>query len=332
LSSGVEVRMQNPKTWRELLGHIIEDPVERNRIASVLEVTPFTLIRWVKSDSMKPRPQNLHRLLLALPAYRDTLLELLPDDLALSIQNDTFDDSEKEISPEFYARVFHDLSNVPASMRFQAIHQLILQQASEQLDPRHQGIAIIIVRCMPQWNDGKIHSLREGFGIGTSPWERNLESKSLFLGAESMAGYVATQGRPLVLQNLDGNHGMFPAKQTEYEKSAAVYPILRSDHIAGCFLVSSTQFDFFTPTRLELIQCYAHLIGLAFEPAEFYTLQSMELWHMPSSTVQRTYFTKFRQRVATKLNQATGLQQSMNLVQAEQIVWREMEEELLQLS
>lgn len=324
--------MQNPMTWRAFLGHIIEDPTERNRIASELEVTPFTLMRWIKSDSMKPRPQNLHRLLQALPAYRDTLLELLTADLSITIQRDTFDDSEKEIPAEFYARVFHALSNVPAYMRFQAIHQLILQQASEQLDPRRQGIAIIFVRCMPQWSDGKIHSLREVFGIGTTPWERNLESKSLFLGAESMAGYVATQGRPLVLQNLDDTHGMFPAKQTEYEKSATVYPILRSDRIAGCFLVSSTQFDFFTPSRLELIQCYADLIGLAFEPEEYYTLQSMELWHMPSSTAQRTHFTKFRQRVATKLKQATALQQSMNLMQAEQIVWREMEEELLQLS
>ncbi len=319
-------------TWRELLGHIIEDPAERNRIASELEITPFTLMRWTKSDSMKPRPQNLHRLLQSLPAYRDALLALLPADLALSIQNDTFDESETEIPSEFYARVFHTFSNVPSSMRFQTIHQMILQQASEQLDPHHQGIAIIIVRCMSQWTDGKIHSLREGFGIGTTPWERNLESKSLFLGAESMAGYVATQGRPLVLQNLDGNHGMFPAKQTEYEKSSTAYPILRSDHIAGCFLVSSTQFDYFTSSRLELIQCYADMIGLAFEIEEFYPLQSMELWHMPSSTVQRTYFTKFRQRVATKLNQATGLHQSMNLVQAEQIVWREMEEELLQLT
>lgn len=324
--------MQNPRTWRELLGQIIEDPTERNRIASELEVTPFTLMRWTKSDSMKPRPQNLHRLLQALPAYRDTLLELLPTDLSLVIQNDTFDDSEKEIPPEFYARVFHALSNVSAYMRFQAIHQLILQQASEQLDPHRQGIAIIIVRCMPQWSDGKIHSLREGPGIGTTPWERNLESKSLFLGAESMAGYVATEGRPLVLQNLDGSQGMFPAKQTEYEKSAAVYPIMRGERIAGCFLVSSTQCDFFSPPRLELIQGYADLIGLAFEPEEFYTLQCMELWHMPSSSVQRTHFTKFRQRVATKLKQATALQQTMNLVQAEQIVWREMEEELLQLS
>jgi len=324
--------MQNPRTWRELLGQIIEDPAERNRIARELEVTPFTLMRWTKSDSMKPRPQNLHHLLQALPAYRDTLLELLPTDLTITIQNEAFDDGEKEIPPEFYARVFHALSNVPAYMRFQAIHQLILQQASEQLDPHCQGIAIISVRCMPPWSDGKIHSLREGFGIGTTPWERSLESKSLFLGAESMAGYVATQGRPLVLQNLDDSQGMFPAKQTEYEKSAAVYPILRDDCIAGCFLVSSTQFDFFNPSRLELIQCYADLIGLAFEPAEFYALQCMELWHMPSSAVQRTHFTKFRQRVAAKLIQATGHQQTMNLVQAEQIVWREMEEELLQLS
>jgi len=55
------IQMHKVDLWRELLGHIIEDPQERQRIAQELGISPITLSRWVKSDSMKPRPHNLQR-------------------------------------------------------------------------------------------------------------------------------------------------------------------------------------------------------------------------------------------------------------------------------
>lgn len=68
--------MQEPPTWRELLGKIVADPHERERIANELGVNPITLVRWVNNES-KPRTQHLRQLLNALPEYRARLLELI---------------------------------------------------------------------------------------------------------------------------------------------------------------------------------------------------------------------------------------------------------------
>jgi hypothetical protein len=53
--------MQELASWRELLGKIIADSHERQRIANMLGVNPITLTRWVNNES-KPRPQNLRQL------------------------------------------------------------------------------------------------------------------------------------------------------------------------------------------------------------------------------------------------------------------------------
>jgi GAF domain len=324
--------MHKAKTWRELLGHIIEDTRERQRIADKLGIRPITLVRWVKSDSMRPRPHNLQSLLNALPGeYREAFRELIPEEMTPIVKDDAPDTLIQGISPVFYARVLHALATVPQSLRSQTIYDLILQQAQEQLDPHRFGLAIIIVRCMPPWRDGKIHSLRETIGLGTPPWGRNLEARAVFLGSESLAGYALIVGRYLVVQNLDEKTIMYPIHRDEYEKSTAIYPILRGGLVTGCLLVSSTQYDYFPPSRLDLIQRYADLIALAFEPAEYYPLECLELRPMPPSDVQRTYFSTYRQRVIETMTQASRFKTSMNLAQAEQVVWQEIEAELLQL-
>jgi hypothetical protein len=325
-------QMHKVSTWRELLGHIIEDPQERQRIAQELEITPITLSRWAKNDSMRPRPQNMQRLLKALPsAYREQFLELMPVELTTTVKDGALTDSVIEIPMVFYVRVLRALATIPFSFRSQAIYDLILLQALEQLDLHRLGMAIIVIRCMPPWDDGKIHSLRESIGLGTPPWGRNLEANAVFLGAESLSGHVLTSGRHLVVQNLEDGTSPFPIHVGDYEKSTAIYPILRGSMAMGCLLVSSTQYDYFTPVRLELIQNYTDLIALAFEPAEFYALESIDLRSMPSSKVQREHFATFWQRVQKTMVEAQRLKRPLNIARAEQQVWRELEAELLQL-
>lgn len=326
------MQMHKVDSWRELLGHIIEDPQERQRIAQELGISSITLSRWVKSNSMKPRPHNLQRLLKVVPpAYREKFLESIPEELTVTVTDDSIEDSISEIPVVFYVRVLRALATIPQSLRSQAIYDLILLQALEQLDPHRLGMAIIIVRCMPPWLDGKIHSLRESVGLGTPPWGRNLEATAVFLGSESLSGHVLSTGRHLVVQNLDEGNSLFPIHKGEHEKSTAIYPILRGGDTIGCFLVSSTQYDYFSPARLELIQYYTDLIALAFELDEYYPLASFELLSMPPSAIQRKHFATFWQRVQETMIQAQRLKHSMNITQAEQVVWQEIEAELLQL-
>src|SRR5258708_12579198 len=76
--------MQKPSSWRELLASIISNPAERERIAAGAGIRPITLTRWSNGES-KPRLQNLHSLIKALPTHhQDPFLELIEGEESLS--------------------------------------------------------------------------------------------------------------------------------------------------------------------------------------------------------------------------------------------------------
>lgn len=320
--------MQEPQTWRELLGQIIEDPQKKQSISEELGVRTITLARWVNHES-NPRPQNLRQLLAALPKYRDILLELISEEFD-GFGETIEEDSSKEIPAPFYSRVFEARATTSDILRYWSITNLILQQALGQLDPGRLGMAIRIVRCMDPDQDHKIHSLRESVGLGTNPWEGNLEQSAMFLGAESLAGFVVSSCRSAAIQNLEEDQSLLPSQKGKHERSAAIYPIMYAGRIAGCLLVSSAVINYFlAQSRLALIKAYADLIALAFEPDEFYELEEIELRVMPHHDEQEAYFSNFRKRVAYEMTRASAINQPINSIQAEKLVWKQLEQELL---
>ncbi|QBD77900.1 hypothetical protein EPA93_18630 [Ktedonosporobacter rubrisoli] len=325
--------MQKAQTWRELLGTILSDSREKQRLSDELGVTPITLTRWISGES-DPRPQNLRHLLDVLPQYREQLLDLLRDETNLrELIEPLQDNTDKAIPSEFYARVFTARASTTENLRFWSTCNLILQQAIEQLDPERLGMCIWVVRCMPPSGPfNKVRSLRESVGLGTPPWGGNLEQQAMFLGAESLAGNVVTLCRSGIIQNLDEEHNLIPASRVEYEKSVAIYPILYAGKIAGVLLVSSTQYNhFLSQRRTSLIQNYADLIALAFEPEDFYAPEQIALSIMPSHTEQKSYFAHFRQRVTDTMITAASRHQPTNYLAADQEVWQQLEAELLQI-
>jgi transcriptional regulator with XRE-family HTH domain len=325
--------MQESPTWRDFLGSIIQDPQERRRLANELGINPVTLTRWVNNES-SPRSQSIQRLLKALPQHRKALLELLLDDFEgfIAETDDSLtEDLLHKIPSEFYIRVLRTRATIPKVLRFSSLCDLILQQALEQLDPKRLGLAIIVVRCMPPSREGKIRSLRESLGRGTPPWEGKLDQQAILLGAESLAGHSVSLGHPVVNQDLSENQSLSPGYHGLWEESAAATPIMFEGNIAGCVLVSSTQPNYFLQSRQTLIQSYADLIALAFEPDEFYDPRHIELGLVPFQEVQRSYLSGFRQRLNETMLQATKIQQPLTIFQAEQIVWQQFEEELLRL-
>jgi len=314
-----------PQDWRELLGNIISDSHEKQRIAQELGVRTITLTRWVTRES-DPRPQNLRHLLNVLPEQRELLLELIGEEF-VDFTAGAIDDSSKDVPSEFYGRVFSARAATNETLHFWSICNLILQQAIGQLDPDRLGMAITVVRCMPPSNGHKVRSLRESAGQGTPPWSGDLEQQAMLLGAESLAGYAVTASRPAAIQNILQDRSPLPAHQIPFELSAAAYPILFAGRIAGCLLISSTQTNYFlSPSRLSLIQCYTDLVALAFDSDDFYDPQDIDLHIMPSHEVQRDYFYNFRYRVTQVMKQ-----QPVRNRQAEETVWQQLEEELLQL-
>jgi len=157
----------------------------------------------------------------------------------------------------------------------------------------------------------------------------NLEQYAIFLGAESLAGNIVMTSRPKVLQNRNSHQSIIPAHWVMWEEGAAGYPLLRSSKIAGCLLVSSTQADYFTTQRMQLIQYYAELLAFVLDSHEFYDITQITLRTMPYATEQTKKLVTFRKRVAALIAQSLKDKTPMNLSLAEQIIWQQFEKELL---
>lgn len=324
--------MEKPQTWRDLLAEIIQNPKEKRRIARDLGVNPLTLTRWVHGESV-PRLHNLRRLLEIVPDQHARFLPLIVKEFGeLSPVPGGFSPAPANSIPvTFYSYVLNLSSTVPLDQRFWSICSTVLHEALGQLDPGRLGLQISIIQCHTPSYGQIIRCLRERLGLGTPPWMEQLEHRTRFLGAESLAGYVVSINRPQVITNINEKHEL-PGHLPEHALSAVAAPILYASRTAGCLLVASTQPDYFSsPGLLELIQEYASLLTLAFRPEDFYDRERIALQIMPSFEVQQTYLSSFRQRIITLLKKAAGDRQSMSYREAEQQVWWQIEEELLQL-
>jgi transcriptional regulator with XRE-family HTH domain len=325
--------MGEPQTWRELLGKIVSDSKERQRIAGTLGITPITLARWISGES-SPRPQNLRRLLEILPEHREQLAQLFSSEFKGSFENN--EDSQEtlsEIPVAFYERVLHSYTQLPTILRFTGIIDTILQQITTQLDPDRSGIAVVIVKCVPPADkDQKIRSLHEVEGRGTPPWSTDL-NHDILLGAESLAGYTLMTAHPAAIQDVNTDKSLVaPLHSAKFMASQAAHPIFRSDGVAGCLLVSSTQPHFFTSTQLALIAKYAELMSIAFDATDFYAFGNIDLRVMPSYELQASYFSSFRSRVTEIMQKMTKEQKSIPFRQAEEIALRQIEQDLLDLA
>src|SRR5438128_1821361 len=212
-----QTAMPEAQSWRELLGTIIKNPQEKQRIARALGVNPLTLTRWVQNAST-PRSHTLSKLLEILPEHRAQLMALLPEALEES-STAAVDEVAGGIPATFYERVLRTAANLPPSLHFWSLSDLIMHQALEQLDPYRQGMAVIVAQCMPPSTGRLIRSLREVIGRGTPPWSLELEHKATLLGTESLAGHAISTGRLQYQQDLT-KEGLLPFRKTPWEQSA----------------------------------------------------------------------------------------------------------------
>lgn len=316
-------------SWRDLLSDVISSVPERERMAKEMGVRSITLIRWATGESI-PRQQNLQQLLLAFPsALHAEFLALLKED-AFS----TFLSEREEVFPEisyaFGRKVLRTRANTPDNLIFWTLCRLILRQALKQLDPKGRGMSINVVRCMAPDRAGHVRTLLESIGLGTAPWRSDLEPKGVLLGSESLSGYATTVCRLQYIQDVRVNDGLLPVQYRSHAVSVAACPIMYAGRTAGCLALASTQPDYFSSEVVqELLYGYADLLALAFGPREFYRPEDIQLTLVPPVDVQQTYLAGFRQRVNTILLTSVHTSQPLTSIQAEQVAWQQIEEELL---
>ena len=321
--------MPSSPSWQAVLQRIIKAPAERQRLAAALGVTTMTLTRWANENSRPQRPHLIRLVQTIQPQYRAELIAALetsyPDILSWLHEGAT-----EEISSDFFALVLNARATIIESLRFWHITDMVLKQALSQLDPNRLGMSLTLVQGMPPSQDGKIRSLRERMGKGTLPWTADLEHLSIFLGAETLAGYVVQYQRPASIEDLSKDH-LLPAYQSEFEVSAAANPVWLEGRIAGCLLASSTQVGYFSQQRLALLSTFSDIVSLAFDKKDFYPPQLLELRVMPPPQKQRPYLATLRQRVTQALIDAAQNKHHLSNAQAEQLVWSDLEEILLSL-
>ena len=323
--------MDTVLSWQRSLQHILKVPGERQRMATALGLSSMTLTRWANGESSPQRPHLMRLVQVVQPQHREELLEGLkvvyPD-----FQSWLKENSSEQIPSEFFAQLLDMRTTTMDALRFWRISDLILKQVLTQLDPNQLGMSITLVQCMPPSpiHGNKVCSLRERAGKGTYPWAADLEHLALFLGMESLGGY-AVEARHIVNVDDLSKDKLLPAYQTEHEVSASAHPIMLGGKVAGCLSASSTQLAYFTQSRQALLATFSDLASLAFEKDEFYPADMIELKVMPKPDYQRPILSTFRQRVSKTLTMASYPRVHMSNLEAEQKVWQELEEELLDL-
>ena len=316
--------------WRTLLGKVVNDPHERLRIARMLGINNVTLTRWATYKS-NPRLESLHRLVQALPPYRNQLIELIPEEFPEFLTEEvTIEEVAQEIPSAFYERVLQAYTSNPPLLRSSSIRITIIQQMLAHLDPEPAGLAVSVSICMPPTTDDVVHSLREDMGRGTSPWHSHLRNRIGFLAIESPQGYAITEGHIVVVRSSAEKKMLFPTHVVEWEESAIACPLLLGDRVAGCLYLSSPLQDYFLQTLQDLVKSYANLLVLSFEAQDFFKVGQIALGIMPTYDEQQPYLRHFQQRVTQYMRDMHG-SKPLSRVEAEIKVLQDLEEELLRL-
>jgi len=323
--------IQEPATWQALLGQLITIPGERARLAKALHIRPITLQRWSEGLS-KPRYENIRQLIKYLPneTYPRFMRLLLLDFPEWSTEDIPPDRFFQSIPAEFYARAMSNLSLTPLSIYQQSMQDLILQQIVQHLDPDRRGLAVTLLICVSAAAGQKVRSLCEIGGLATPPWPSHPVERLRFFGAESLMGDAITHARLCVI-NSRQEVTFFPVQWDQHDRSMAAFPILRHARLVGGLIVSSAQEDFFTSSRLTVIEGYARLATCIFEGEPSFDPTEIELRMMPAYARQQPYFAGYYQRISRHLTQASAQGQPLSLPQARHVVWQELEEVLLQV-
>ena len=321
--------MEASLTWRDLFARIIEDPLEKQRIANALGVNPITLVRWARGEA-SPHPKSLQGLLDAVPHYRARFLPLITEAFEEFSYTPPANVSLKGVPVTLYNHILHLNSTIPDEHRFWSIGTAVLRAALKQLDPDRFGLQLSIMQCMAPAYGNTVRCLRERLALGTPPWSEEAEYRGGFFGAESLVGYALSTGLQQTIINTNEVHRL-PNQLPEHTMSAGASPIWHLGRLAGCFLVVSTRPDYFRQSALlDLIQSYTQLLMLAFRPEEFYESERIELQVMPLFQIQQSYFSSLQQRIRALLQKAAADQRPLGYNVAEQHVLWQIEEELLQ--
>jgi hypothetical protein len=321
---------QEPKTWREYLDKLASSPQEMQRLAQTIGTEPVTLVRWKTGITKRPREDHIQALLRVLPTPQAlTMRRLLSLEFPHLGRIQVFAQTNRqEVSPRLYAKLLSIWAQTPQPLCTQKMQQVLFAHIIEEFDPTYQGLSLCVLGCVPPRSGEPVRSFRELGIVGTRPF--STERPLVFRGAESLIGHVVTNFQSGALNSRE-EVSFFPAAWEENQMSMAAFVISRQALIAGGLVVASAHEQFFTTERLTLLEHYAHLATLLFEPQDFYELAQLKPGMLPAAKDQVPLLQHFHHRVTRLLLEKQTATESITLTQAMILVWQELEETLLQL-
>lgn len=315
------------EAFRAYLKEVLHDSMARKLIERRTDISPRTLARWVSGETEEPDRKRLTSLLQALPQYREPLLstitKAIPDFAAPLLDNTK--SLVEDLPVDFWIRLTETNANTPKNLHFTAVVNLIFLQLQATIDPERIGIQLIVAQCSPP--SSPAHPMRSLWEITKMRTHESLlksPGEHIFLGAESLCGYSVGACTANIVQNVQEERRL-PVLHMPEVQSVAAYPIQRGGYVAGCFLVTSPQPDFFGQQLQYLLQIYAYLLSMAFETNQFYAPERIRLRPMPAVSRQHPYIAQFQERVLALLQRDSSLSRG----QAEIDVWQQIEEALL---
>jgi hypothetical protein len=326
--------LQPLPSWRDLLRSLGVE--EKQRIIKALGIQEKTWERWVRGNTALPHLGRIRELLRVLPTHTQAqfLASLERDPKFAKYEIDQLIPVKRpDISSTFYSHFLEANVVTPEPLRFMTLCQLILLEMVGHLDADRRGIYVAILRCTPPVNNEPVRTLSQYLALGTPPWSKVFQFQHYFLGAESLAGRAILTLHPYVLQSLlcPEERKLLSMYLDEYIASGAAVPLLKQRQCAGCFLILSTQPDFFTARVLTILQRYCELMAIALRDDEWYASEQFAFHVMPSASTQQAYLTCFSDRVSVLCkDQANG--PLARPLQAERAVYQQIEAELIRAS
>lgn len=327
--------LQQLPSWRDLLSSL--EVEEKRRIIKALGIQEKTWERWIRGSTGLPHLGRIRELLRVLPTNTQAQflasLERDPKFAKYEIAQLT-PTKRPDISSTFYSHMLEANVVTPEPLRFMTLCQLILLEMVGHLDADRNGIYVAILRCTPPVRGQPVRTLSQYLALGTPPWSKVLQFQHYFLGGESLAGRAVLTLQPYMLQGprCSEEFPLLSVYQDEYTASGAAVPIQKQGQSAGCFLVLSTQPNFFTGHILNILRRYCELTAIAMRDDEWYAPEQFALRVMPpSASTQQPYLDCFFDRVSMLCKNHADRPLAYSL-EAERAVYQQIEAELVSSS
>lgn len=282
--------------WVDIAKHRIQDDGgdadARRMFSDAIGVSDRTMRRYLAGDG-KPNKEIAEAMELYEPALASALRDAFPDFYM------TMEQEVKTLTAPFYARIHEVLEYVNQSDAFVPATKLIMDLLVNQLDPstlpssKDEGIIALMGQLGASLGEKKASfmTVHAWSSCGTGVWFENTVRQSYVVGDASLSGIALKQGEPsLYPRDLPSLFRVPEMPHIEKTKSALAYPIRLKTRLAGVIYIASTQTNYFTRYRREIVMHYARMLSLVFDKDDFYAKDEINFGFI-SDDIEMRYLT-----------------------------------------